>query len=279
MLGTNLRIAAVTLGTLALYTLLANAIPQIESQVPEELSFSGAVTAEQLVAAGEELYNGAGGCTACHGLGTRAPNLTSDEGGTGLIGARCAGRVQGQSCKEYLYASLVEPNAYVVDGYEPIMPDLSRTLSAAQLWALVAYLESLGGTVTVTAEDLGGAEEPAGTGGRASLAGAAGPAAPADVGPRGADATTASLDPLEILLANQCLACHQLGGEGGPVGPPFDGIGARVDADYIRRSILEPDAEVAAGYEALAGTMPRTYGQQLTAAQLEAIVRFLSDQR
>ncbi|MCI0432935.1 MAG: cytochrome c, partial [Gemmatimonadetes bacterium] len=145
----NLKVFGVVLATIAVYTLLANAIPQVQSEVPEELSFGAGVTAEQLVAAGDQLYQGAGGCTACHGLGTRAPNLLTDEGGTGTIGSRCATRVSGKDCKAYLHESLTEPNAFVVGGYQPIMPDLRRTLSGAQIWALVAYLQSLGGEVTV----------------------------------------------------------------------------------------------------------------------------------
>src|SRR5690606_13849181 len=140
------------------YTVLANAIPQVQSDVPSELTFGADVTPEQLVAAGEELYNGAGGCTAWHGLSTRAPNLLTDEGGTGLIGARCASRAAGLGCNEYLHTSLVEPAACVVPGYVPIMPDMRRTLSGTQIWAVVAYLESLGGTVTVTGDDVAAAE-------------------------------------------------------------------------------------------------------------------------
>ena len=99
MWGTNLKILGVVLGTIAVYTLLANAIPQVESEVPEELSFTGEVSAEELIDAGEELYAGAGGCTACHGLGTRAPNLLTAQGSEGPIGARCADRVPGEDCK------------------------------------------------------------------------------------------------------------------------------------------------------------------------------------
>ena len=36
---------------------------------------------------------------------------------------------------------------------------MTRTLSDAQIWSLVAYLESLGGEVTVTADDLAAAAE------------------------------------------------------------------------------------------------------------------------
>lgn len=267
MLATNLKIVAVVLGTVVFYTVLANAIPQVESEVPAELTFGADVTPEQLVAAGEELYNGAGGCTACHGLGTRAPNLLTDEGGAGLIGARCASRVAGQSCKEYLHTSMVEPTAFVVPGYEPIMPDMRRTLSGTQIWAVVAYLESLGGTVTVTGDDIAAAEsESAAAPAAGGTAGAAGPA-------------STSLDPLTIMRENQCFVCHKLGDEGGPIGPELTTIGARLDADALRRAILDPAAEAAPGFETMAGVMPATFGQQLTAAQLEAVVQYLAARR
>ncbi len=265
----NLKVFGVVLATIAVYTLLANAIPQVQSEVPEELSFGAGVTAEQLVAAGDQLYQGAGGCTACHGLGTRAPNLLTDEGGTGTIGSRCATRVSGKDCKAYLHESLTEPNAFVVGGYQPIMPDLRRTLSGAQIWALVAYLQSLGGEVTVSAEDVAAA------GGDESAA----PAASGGTAGGGAMLAGGSTDPIELLRAGTCFVCHKLGEEGGPIGPPFDGMGARIAADRIRRGILEPNADTAQGFEAMAGAMPPTFGQQFNAAQLEALVQFLSGQK
>lgn len=257
MLMTNLKILGVVLGTLLLYTLLANSIPQIESEVPQELSFGANVTPEQLASAGEQLYNGAGGCTACHGLGTRAPNLLTDDRGAGSIGARCGSRVPGMACKDYLHESMVQPNKFVVEGFQPIMPDMSKTLSSAQIWSLIAFLESNGGEITVTGEDVAAA---------ASAAPAAAPAA----------AASTSTDPQELMRGNQCLACHKIGSEGGPIGPDLSHIGATRDASYIRRSILNPDAEVAAGYEAVKGVMPKNFGQVFTAAQLEAIVDYLA---
>ena len=268
MLVENLKILAVVLGTLAVFTLVANSIPQVQSVVPEDLSFGANVSESELTSSGEDLYSGAGGCTACHGLGTVAPNLLTDEGGTGSIGARCANRASGQDCKEYLYASMVEPADYVVEGYGPIMPDMRRSLSNEQIWALVAYLQSVGGEVTVTGADIGTGTDPV----------PASPA-PATAAPAAATTTTASLDPVEIMRANTCFACHVLSGEGAPIGPAFDGMGARVDADYIRRSILDPAAEASEGYEAFAGLMPSIFGGQLTAAQLEIIVQFLASQQ
>ncbi|MGH7475804.1 MAG: c-type cytochrome [Longimicrobiales bacterium] len=263
MLVTYAKLVAVVLGTVGLYTVIANAIPQLESEVPQELVLTGAFSADELVAAGEQLYDGAGGCTVCHGLGTRAPNLLTDEGGTGLIGARCATRVPGQSCKEYLYESLVAPNDHVIEGYEPIMPDMSRTLSPTQIWALVAFLQSQGGTVDVTQVDIGEAAEA--TGSAASPAAATAAASP-----------VTATEPMDILRGFQCTVCHQIAGEGGALGPPLDDIGSRMDAAALRHSILFPNADTAAGYEALAGTMPPNFGEQMSAAQLEALVEYLA---
>lgn len=264
-MGTNLKVLAVVFGTVLMYTLVARMIPQVESAVPEELTFTGAVTPEQLVAAGEELFNGAGTCTDCHGLGTRAPNLLSDHAGTGTIGTRCSTRVSGEDCKTYLHESLVSPTAYVVEGFEPIMPDMSRTLSGTQIWALVAYLESVGGEVTVTGDDIAAAEAEGGD----------------SAGDGGAAAAFAggSEDPADLIAAGGCTACHQLNGQGAPIGPPFDGMGGRITADRIRHSILLPNADTAQGYEQFVGTMPQTFGQQMTAAQLEALVNYLSSLR
>jgi mono/diheme cytochrome c family protein len=263
MWRTNLTIMVIVLGTLTVYTTVANIIPQVESDVPTEVSLSADVSPEELVAVGEQVFEGAGGCTACHGLGTRAPDLL------GVAGTVCETRKPGMSCKEYLYESLTEPGVYVVEGFQPIMPDLRRTLSEQQVWATVAFLQSQGGQVTVTADDfaesLGGQEPASGA-----------------VAPTGGGATAVTGDPADpkaLLRSAGCFACHVLDGEGGPVGPPFDGIGAERDADHIRRSILYPNADTAQGYEAFAGTMPLNFGEQFTAAQLEALVRFLAESR
>jgi mono/diheme cytochrome c family protein len=257
MFWMNVRIVLVVLGTLGTFTLVANSIPQVQSEVPEELSFSADVSAEELVAAGEALYNGAGACTSCHGLGTRAPNLLTDDGSGGTIGARCGERVPGQSCKEYLHESLVDPPAFVVGEFPPIMPDQSRTMSPAQIWSLVAYLESVGGEVTVTGAD---------------IAGDAGEDASGQVAAGG------TLEPLQLLQQSTCLACHALEGPG-PVGPSFAGIGARMSEDEIRTAILDPNASVAAGYENMAGSMPPNFGDILSEEQLDAIVEYLASLR
>ncbi len=159
MLVENLKIFAVVLGTLAIFTLVANSIPQVQSEVPLDLSFGANVSAEELTSSGRILYEGAGGCVACHGLGARAPNLLIDHAGTGTIGVRCANRVPGEDCKTYLYSSMVDPAVYMVEGFQPIMPDMRAQLSGQQIWALVAYLQSVGGEVTVTGADIVAADD------------------------------------------------------------------------------------------------------------------------
>lgn len=264
MWRTNLKVLFATLLTVGFYTGVAHIIPQLESEVPETLALTGDVSPAQLAEAGERTYNGAGGCTACHGLGTRAPNLLTDHAGQGPIGARCGTR-QGMDCKAYLYQSMIEPNKFVVPGFEPIMPDMRRSMTNDQIWATIAFLQTQGGEADVTGADIqrtGGAPS---TGG----GGSATPAGPA---------MTATTDPTALFAEKGCVGCHQLGGQGGQVGPPLDAIGRTRNADYIRRSLLEPNADTARGFERFAGTMP-AFGQQLTGAQLEALVRYLASRR
>src|SRR5919206_4045986 len=154
MWKTNLKVLVVALLVIGFYTSVAHIIPQLQSEVPEALALTSDVSPEALVSAGERVYNGAGGCTACHGLGTRAPNLLTDQAGQGPIGVRCGKRKPGMDCKAYLYESLTNPTAFVVPGFEPIMPDMRRQLSDDQIWAAIAFLESQGGEVNVTGDDI-----------------------------------------------------------------------------------------------------------------------------
>ena len=265
MWATNLKIVGIVLGTLALYTLIANKIPQVQSEVPQTLTLGANVTPEQLVAAGEKVFNGIGGCTTCHGLGTRAPNLLTDEKSTGPIGTRCGKREAGKSCKQYLYESLDQPAAYVVPGYQAIMPQITKLIPPEQVWAVIAYLEAQGGTVDVTGADI-----------PAASAAPAAAAAPATGGAGFAGGSTA---PKAMIKAGGCLGCHKLDGGGGEIAPDLTHVGARRDAASIRRKILDPGSSITKGFENFAGVMPKTFGTQMNAAQLEALVQYLAGRK
>ena len=268
MWATNLKVLGIVLGTLALYTLIANKIPQVQSEVPQTLTLGANVTPEQLVAAGEKVFNGIGGCTTCHGLGTRAPNLLTDEKGTGPIGARCGKREAGKSCKQYLYESLDNPTAFVAPGYQPIMPVMTKQLSPPQVWSVIAFLESQGGTVDVPASDI------------PATSTTSTPSTPSTTstgnGAGGAAFAGGSTDPKAIIQAAGCLACHKLDGQGQVIAPDLTHVGSRRDAESIRKKILDPASSIAKGYEKLAGIMPKSFGTMMNAAQLEALVQYLA---
>ena len=270
MWATNAKIIAIVLGTLALYTLIANKIPQVQSEVPQALTLGANVTPEQLVAAGEKVYTGIGGCTTCHGLGERAPNLLTDEKGQGPIGARCGKREPGKTCKQYLYESLDNPTAYVVSGYQPIMPVMTRQLSPAQVWSVIAFLESQGGTVDVSGSDIP-ATSPTSPTSSTSTAGGGGAGGAAFAG--------GSTDPKAIIQAAGCLACHKLDGQGQVIAPDLTHVASRRDAESIRKKILDPASSVTKGYEKLAGIMPKSFCTMMNAAQLEALVQYLAAQK
>jgi cytochrome c oxidase subunit II len=76
--------------------------------------------------------------------------------------------------------------------------------------------------------------------------------------------------------ATSCGACHTLSdaGTSGSTGPDLDANLQGRDEEFIRRSIVEPDAEVAQGYNQ--GIMP-SYRQSLSQEQLDALVSYLAE--
>jgi mono/diheme cytochrome c family protein len=244
------------------YSYFANSIPQIESKPPQDLSLEGGnVTPAQLVKAGEEIFHTKGTCEICHRIGqagTRAPDLAG-------VGARAGKRKPGMSAKAYIIESLLQPQAYVVEGYPPIMPTIDKppiALNRSELWALTAFLESLGGTVDVKLDDI-----PATAG--ASAAGGGGAAAevklPGD--PKAGEAVFSG--------KGGCFACHKAGKfTTGAVGPDLSQIAKIQTPDYIMKKILDPRGMgTVAGFPP--GVMPPTFGQTLTAKEYTDLVAFL----
>src|SRR4051812_27776260 len=77
--------------------------------------------------------------------------------------------------------------------------------------------------------------------------------------------------------ATPCGACHTLSeaATNGTTGPNLDQVLKGKDAAFVKQSIVQPDAEIAKGYAK--GIMPPNYGSTLSGAEVDALVKFLSD--
>jgi len=75
--------------------------------------------------------------------------------------------------------------------------------------------------------------------------------------------------------ATSCGACHTLAdaGTSSATGPDLGKTLSGKDEDFIRKAIVEPDADVASGFQA--GIMPKNYGDTLSPEELDALVTYL----
>jgi mono/diheme cytochrome c family protein len=257
----GVKVGAFALFVMGTYTYYANSIPQIQSKPPAELSLEGGnVTPAQLVKAGEEIFKTKGTCEICHRIGqkgTRAPDLAG-------IGARAAKTKPGMNARQYIIESLLEPGAFLVEGYPNIMPHVDKppiALNRSEVWALTAFLESLGGTPDVKLDDI-----PKTAGATASGGGASAEVKiPGD--PKAGEAVFSG--------KGGCIACHKAGKIGAsPVGPDLSQIAKIQTADYVMKKIIDPAGSgTVAGFPK--GVMPPMFGQTLTAKEYVDLVAFL----
>jgi len=81
----------------------------------------------------------------------------------------------------------------------------------------------------------------------------------------------------KVIAQFGCQACHIISGSGGELGPSLENVGAHLDADQIRQSIIEPNAVLTKGFPS--GVMPPNFAEQMSDAQLDALVIFLVEQK
>jgi len=110
----------------------------------EVAAVAKAVEEEDLVRSPQELYSNAGmGCVACHNLNeNQTPSNIGPVGPhQGNLHETAKTRVDGQSAEEYVYESIVNPGAYVVDGYAGSMPgDFAERMSEEEIRGLAAWM-------------------------------------------------------------------------------------------------------------------------------------------
>src|SRR5499433_1977125 len=267
-MGTFLKVFAFNIVIIAFFLYVGNSIPQLRQDPPKELVLAADAPVEDFVRAGQDIFYGKGTCALCHEIGKkgeRCPDLAGvgERAGTRIKEAGYKGKATNGA--EYLVESVMDPTAYVVEGYQPSMPPVGRQLNDLELVAVVAFLQSQGGEVTVN----GQSHFPKwrGEGG-----GAAPAAATAAAAPSGASGQ-------ELVQQWGCIACHKFDGPEKLVGPSLWDVGARKDANYIRESILEPDAVVVEGFPAglMKGTLDgQGFYQKVSLQDLNTIMNYLA---
>ena len=273
-MGNFLKVTIFSLVTIGLFAAYSNyGIPVITPAPPptEEKIDLDEMTMDQYVALGGRLVEGKGTCTLCHNELGRAPMLDNVAvvAKERLADARYKG--EAPDAEAYLMESLVNPSAFVVVGFGKAgtndtvspMPDVSSggiRLSPPELGAVIAYLQDKAGAEITVEIAVGATEE-----------------APADEGGEPGESRPMFASVENIVAEFTCGACHKIADEEGEIGPDLTVIGATRDEAYLRRAILNPNADIPEGFEA--DMMPPDYGEQLYAAELEMLVQYLADRK
>ncbi len=258
-----------SLARVALFVLVVLGVFVYIGEVLTRLSGGGvesggrAASGEISPEAGESLFLGKAKCYTCHSVGDqgsaiRGPNL-GEPGPLGMpIGLRAEERARERStatgktysATDYLLESMIDPNAYLVEGYRPEMPIIIRppiALGGPEVQAVVAYLQSVGGE---------------------------GDSVPVEQSPFwqqvAAGAAEAEMELFKPYIAGDpekgralffseeatgCTKCHQVNGVGRMVGPDLSSIAATRSVQYIVESILDPGAQIAGGFETTVVTL------------------------
>ena len=144
------KISALVLASTAFYTYVGQLVPQKEAQPPQETVLRSDMTTADMVKVGGEIMAGKGLCLTCHTIGKTGALRFPDLDG---VAVRAATRVPGLSEIEYFAKSLYEPDSFIVPGSNPGMPAINRPpigLTDQEILCVMAYLQTLGGTPTVT---------------------------------------------------------------------------------------------------------------------------------
>jgi mono/diheme cytochrome c family protein len=80
----------------------------------------------------------------------------------------------------------------------------------------------------------------------------------------------------KVFVDSGCGGCHtfKAAGTNGKVGPNLDDALQGKDAEFVKTSITDPNAEIASGFQP--NVMPQNYGSDLSAKELADLVSFLT---
>jgi Cytochrome c len=144
------RVGVLVVATTGFYAYVGQMVPQKEVQPPQEIVLRTDLTTADMVGVGRQIMEGKGLCFTCHTIGKTGALRFPDLAG---VAVRAKSRVPGLSDVEYFAQTLYEPNAFIVPGFNPGMPTINKPpigLTDQEILCVMAYLQTLGGTPTVT---------------------------------------------------------------------------------------------------------------------------------
>jgi hypothetical protein len=144
------KISALVLVSTAFYTYVGQLVPQKEVQPPQETVLRSDMTTADMVKVGSEIMAGKGLCRTCHTIGQSGALRFPDLDG---VAVRAQTRVPGLSEIEYFAQSMYAPDTFIVPGFNPGMPVINKPpigLTDQEILCVIAFLQTLGGTPTVT---------------------------------------------------------------------------------------------------------------------------------
>lgn len=209
------------------------------------------------VAKGEQIFWDAGKCYTCHSVGMKGGSVRGPNIGQSPVGPEMALRAierarersalvgREMSATEYLIESIANPSAYVVEGFKDEMPMVFEppiSLGPEEVSSVILYLQSLGGAPDPSVIVL-----------------------PPEI--REAGRSRSAEDPWEPYLDGDsirgqeiffdtsgpaaCTKCHAVQDQGGDVGPELTSVAGTRTARFIVESILQPNNEIANGYQSI----------------------------
>ncbi|MBY0497729.1 MAG: c-type cytochrome [Cyanobacteria bacterium] len=144
------RIGLLVVLTTGFYTYVGQLVPQKEVQPPQETAIRADLTTADMVTVGRQIMEGKGLCFTCHTIGKSGVLRFPDLDG---VASRAATREPGLSDVEYFAKSIYAPDSFIVPGFNPGMPVINKPpigLTDQEILCVIAYLQTLGGTATVT---------------------------------------------------------------------------------------------------------------------------------
>jgi hypothetical protein len=144
------RVGALVLAATSFYTYVGQMVPQKEVLPPQETVIRSDLTTTDMVKVGREIMDGKGLCFTCHTIGrTGALRFPDLEG----VDVRAQSRIPGLNDVEYFAQSMYAPDKFIVPGFNPGMPVINKPpigLTDQEILCVIAYLQTLGGTPSVT---------------------------------------------------------------------------------------------------------------------------------